>query len=290
VATADSPGLTDPAVTDRQLRRRYNRSKPTNPLSGESRRSTIHVQKGHFGLFGREQAMFERFTDEARRSIICAQEESKALGHDRIGTEHLLLGLFHDDVGGAAVTLQSFGVTLEAARDAVVASVGRGDGPSRGHIPFTPRAKRVLERSLRAALKLDHSYIGSEHLLLGLVDEGEGAAADLFARLAIDPVEARRRARSALAAAPPAGSTLPGPSGPPPSAAYNQANAQARELARQLESVRAAKDAALDEGDVDQAVALRKRERIILAVRSGLLRDITAAETPPAPPAEQPPD
>ncbi|WP_049806935.1 Clp protease N-terminal domain-containing protein [Pseudofrankia inefficax] len=234
--------------------------------------------------------MFERFTDEARRSIICAQEESKALGHDRIGTEHLLLGLFHDDVGGAAVTLQSFGVTLDAARDAVVALVGRGDGPSHGHIPFTPRAKRVLERSLRAALKLDHSYIGSEHLLLGLLDEGEGAAADLFAGLAIDPREARRRARSALAAAPPPGSP-PGPTSPPPFAAYDQANRQARDLARQLETVRAAKDAALDDGDATQAITLRKRERMILAVRAGLLRDIAAAEAPPTPPpAEQPPD
>ncbi len=127
--------------------------------------------------------MFERFTDRARMSIVGAQEEARRLDHNYIGTEHVLLGLLNEREGVAARVLNSFGITLEGARGEVVAIVGPGTekAPS-GHIPFTPRSKKVLELSLREALSLGHNYIGTEHILLGLVREGEGVAAQILVR------------------------------------------------------------------------------------------------------------
>ncbi|MBG0816920.1 Clp protease [Planomonospora sp. ID82291] len=121
--------------------------------------------------------MFERFTDRARRVVVLAQEEARRLGHDHIGTEHVLLGLLSEEGGVAARALQSFGLGLEQVRGDVEEVVGRGSDPPPGHVPFTPRAKKVLELSLREALDLRHTYIGTEHLLLGLIREGEGLAA-----------------------------------------------------------------------------------------------------------------
>jgi ATP-dependent Clp protease ATP-binding subunit ClpC len=127
--------------------------------------------------------MFERFTDRARMSIVGAQEEARHLDHNYIGTEHLLLGLLSEREGVAARVLNSFGLTLEAARAEVVEMIGRGgDTTPSGHIPFTPRSKKVLELSLREALSLGHNYIGTEHILLGLIREGEGVAAQILVR------------------------------------------------------------------------------------------------------------
>jgi len=127
--------------------------------------------------------MFERFTDRARRVIVLAQQESRLLGHGYIGTEHLLLGLLADGGGTAAQALESLGVTLDAAREQVREMVGEGQRQQQGHIPFTPRAKRVLELSLREALNLGDDHIGTEHLLLGLLAEADGVGAQVVARL-----------------------------------------------------------------------------------------------------------
>lgn len=124
--------------------------------------------------------MFERFTDRARRVVVLAQEEARGLSHDYIGTEHLLLGLLGEQEGVAAQALGSLGVDADGVRRAVEERIGRGEEPARGHIPFTPRAKKVLEFSLRVALRFGHNYIGTEHVLLGLVEEGEGVAAQIL--------------------------------------------------------------------------------------------------------------
>ena len=117
--------------------------------------------------------MFERFTDRARRVIVLAQEEARRLEHNYIGTEHLLLGLIHEGDGVAAKAMEMTGIKLEDARLAVTELIGEGEKPVEGHIPFTPRAKRVFELSFREALQLGHNYIGTEHLLLGLLKEGD---------------------------------------------------------------------------------------------------------------------
>ena len=127
--------------------------------------------------------MFERFTDRARRVIVLAQQEARMLSHNYIGTEHLLLGLLADGGGTAASALESLGVTLDAAREQVREIIGEGQQSQQGHIPFTPRAKRVLELSLREALNLGDDHIGTEHLLLGLLAEGDGVGAQIVARL-----------------------------------------------------------------------------------------------------------
>ena len=121
--------------------------------------------------------MFERFTDRARRVVVLAQEEARLLNHNYIGTEHILLGLIHEGEGVAAKALESLGISLEAVRNQVEEIIGQGGSSPSGHIPFTPRAKKVLELSLREALQLGHNYIGTEHILLGLIREGEGVAA-----------------------------------------------------------------------------------------------------------------
>ena len=130
--------------------------------------------------------MFERFSDRARRVVVLAQDEAKALNHNYIGTEHLLLGLVSEGEGVAAKALTSLGISLEAVRAQVEEIIGRGTTTPTGHIPFTPRAKKVLELSLREALQMNHSYIGTEHLLLGLIREGEGVAAQVLIRLGAD--------------------------------------------------------------------------------------------------------
>ena len=134
--------------------------------------------------------MFERFTDRARRVVVLAQEEARLLNHNYIGTEHLLLGLIHEGEGVAAKTLEALGVGLEAVRSQVNDMVGSGEHRSKeGHIPFTPRAKKVLELSLREAIDLSHNYIGTEHVLLGLIREHDGVAAKVLAQLGVDPQE-----------------------------------------------------------------------------------------------------
>ena len=124
--------------------------------------------------------MFERFTDRARRVVVLAQEEARMLNHNYIGTEHILLGLIHEGEGVAAKALDSLNINLDAVRQQVEEIIGQGQAAPTGHIPFTPRAKKVLELSLREALQLGHNYIGTEHILLGLIREGEGLAAKIM--------------------------------------------------------------------------------------------------------------
>src|SRR6186713_3152700 len=130
--------------------------------------------------------MFERFTDRARRVVVLAQEEAKMLNHNYIGTEHILLGLIHEGEGVAAKALESLNISLDAVREQVQDIIGQGQQQPTGHIPFTPRAKKVLELSLREALQLGHNYIGTEHILLGLIREGEGVAAQVLVKLGAD--------------------------------------------------------------------------------------------------------
>ena len=130
--------------------------------------------------------MFERFTDRARRVVVLAQEEARMLNHNYIGTEHILLGLIHEGEGVAAKALESLGISLEAVRQQVEEIIGQGQQAPSGHIPFTPRAKKVLELSLREALQLGHNYIGTEHILLGLIREGDGVAAQVLVKLGAD--------------------------------------------------------------------------------------------------------
>jgi ATP-dependent Clp protease ATP-binding subunit ClpC len=130
--------------------------------------------------------MFERFTDRARRVVVLAQEEARMLNHNYIGTEHILLGLIHEGEGVAAKALESLGISLEGVREQVEEIIGQGQTAPAGHIPFTPRAKKVLELSLREALQLGHNYIGTEHILLGLIREGEGVAAQVLQKLGAD--------------------------------------------------------------------------------------------------------
>ena len=130
--------------------------------------------------------MFERFTDRARRVVVLAQEEARMLNHNYIGTEHILLGLIHEGEGVAAKALDSLNINLDAVRQQVEEIIGQGQAAPTGHIPFTPRAKKVLELSLREALQLGHNYIGTEHILLGLIREGEGVAAQVLQKLGAD--------------------------------------------------------------------------------------------------------
>ena len=130
--------------------------------------------------------MFERFTDRARRVIVLAQEEARELNHNYMGTEHILLGLIKEGEGVAAKALESMGINLDDVRREVIDIIGHGTQPVTGHIPFTPRAKKVLELSLREGLQMGHKYIGTEFLLLGLIREGDGVAAQVLIKLGAD--------------------------------------------------------------------------------------------------------
>jgi ATP-dependent Clp protease ATP-binding subunit ClpC len=157
----------------------------------------MRIGLGRFECFTdgsvRSDKMYERLTDRARRVVVLAQEEARMLNHNYIGTEHILLGLIREGAGVAAKALESLGMSLEAVRQQVEEIIGRGQrGPS-GHIPFTPRAKTVLELSLREALRLGDNHIGTEHILLALTEEAEGGAAQVLARFGADPVSIRRQ-------------------------------------------------------------------------------------------------
>ncbi len=137
--------------------------------------------------------MFKTFTDRAWQVVVLAQEEARMLNHDHIGTEHILLGLIREGEGVAAKALALRGVSLEAVREQAGEIIGQGPPVPPGHIPFTPRAKKTLELSLREALQLRHNYIGTEHILLGLIREGEGAAAQVLVKLGVDPNRVRQQ-------------------------------------------------------------------------------------------------
>jgi hypothetical protein len=146
--------------------------------------------------------MFERFTDRARRVIVLAQEEARLLDHDYIGTEHILLGLIREREGVAAQALESLGISLEAVRAEVEQVIGRGQTTPGPQIPFTPRSKKVLELSLREARSLGHDYIGTEHILLGLIREGEGVAAQVLVELGADLSRVRQQVIELLSGEP----------------------------------------------------------------------------------------
>jgi ATP-dependent Clp protease ATP-binding subunit ClpA len=203
--------------------------------------------------------MFERFTDRARRVVVLAQEEARLLNHTYVGTEHLLLGLIHEAEGVAAKALELLGIRLEAVRAQVEQIVGRGQRASTGHIPFTPRAKQVLELSLREAKQLGHDYIGTEHILLGLIREGEGVAAHVLVKLGADLSRARGQVIGLLSG----------------DAGTEEAAARTRlvrmtvpddllEAQEQFAQVRREKEAAIDAEDFDRAAALRDKEQQLL--------------------------
>jgi excisionase family DNA binding protein len=174
-------------------------------LFGRMRRDLLVPRKQRSG-----GDRFDRFTQRARRVLVLAQEEAVRLSHDRIGTEHLLLGLIIEGEGVGARALANLGVDLDAARDAVEAVVGRGERPVAGEIPLTPRAKKVLELGVEEANRLRHDYIGTEHLLLGLVREGEGIGANVLINLGVSLDAARAEVKRVLTRA--TGHDEPGPS------------------------------------------------------------------------------
>jgi ATP-dependent Clp protease ATP-binding subunit ClpC len=142
--------------------------------------------------------MYERFTERARRVVVLAQEEARMLGHDYIGIEHILLGLIGEGEGVAAKALESLGISLETVRQQVEEIIGQGRRAPSGHIPFTAPAKEVLELSLREALQLGHNYIGTQHILLGLIGEGEGVAAQVLVKLGADHNRVRQQVNQLL--------------------------------------------------------------------------------------------
>jgi ATP-dependent Clp protease ATP-binding subunit ClpA len=215
--------------------------------------------------------MFERFTDRARRVVVLAQEEARLLNHNYIGTEHLLLGLAHEGQGVAPKALESLGISLEAVRAQVEEIIGRGQEAPSGHIPFTPRAKKVLELSLREAKQLGHNYIGTEHILLGLIREGEGVAAQVLVKLGGDLSRVRQQVIQLLS----------GSAGGPEATAGMRPVAMPvpedlREASEQLAEVRRQKEAAIQAQDFDRAAALRDAEEELLAGLAEREREWTA--------------
>jgi ATP-dependent Clp protease ATP-binding subunit ClpA len=203
--------------------------------------------------------MFERFTDRARRVVVLAQEEARLLNHNYVGTEHLLLGLIHEAEGVAAKALESLGIRLEVVRAQVEQIVGQGQQAPTGHIPFTPRAKKVLELSLREAKQLGHDYIGTEHILLGLLREGEGVAAHVLVKLGADLSRARGQVIGLLS----------GDAGTEEAATRTRlvrmtVPEELREAQEQFAQVRRDKEAAIDAEDFDRAAGLRDKEQQLL--------------------------
>ena len=189
--------------------------------------------------------MFERFTERARQVVVYAQDEARALKHNYIGTEHLLLGLLREEEGPAARVLEGLDITVEETRAQVVRIIGEGDESPGGQIPFTPRARKVLELSLREALALGHRYIGTEHVLLGLVRVDEGVAARILLDFDADAEKVRAVTLRSLG--------LPQRRLDP-------------ELRAGIERVRAEKEEALARGDEEQAAALEATERVLRRV------------------------
>ncbi len=246
--------------------------------------------------------MFERFTDRARRVVVLAQEEARMLNHNYIGTEHILLGLIHEGEGVAAKALESLGIELTAVRLQVEAIIGRGLESGSGHIPFTPRAKKVLELSLREALQLGHNYIGTEHLLLGLIREGDGVAAQVLTDLGADLSRVRQRVIQTLHGYQ---GTRPAPIGGPlpdlPAGGERRAlallrtrlsefdarlsaieqrvgtGADTRDLDEQIDRLRRDKEAAVTAQEYEQAAALRDEEKRLLEEKSARQQEWEAA-------------
>jgi ATP-dependent Clp protease ATP-binding subunit ClpC len=180
--------------------------------------------------------MFERFTDRARRVVVLAQEEARRLNHNYIGTEHILLGLLSEGEGVAAKALEELGIGLDAIRQQVVEIIGRGAQFPGGHIPFTPRAKKVLELSLRESLQLGHEYIGTEHILLGLIREGEGVAAQVLTRLGVTKDRVQHQVMKLLRELP-ASERMPGGEPVSRSTARVGSRAQLDEIMQRLDTI-----------------------------------------------------
>jgi ATP-dependent Clp protease ATP-binding subunit ClpA len=233
------------------------------------------------------RSMFERFTDRARRVVVLAQEEARMLNHNHIGTEHILLGLIHEGDGVGARALESLGISLVAVRQQVEEIIGRGQQTPSGHIPFTPRAKKVLELSLREAKEFGHSYIGTEHILLGLIHEGDSMAARLLVKLGADLDRTRQEVVQVLHGR--AGEDVTGAGSPLPGDALTGADSLERRLAaierwvglrpepddldQEIARVRREKEAAIDGQDFEAAARLRTQERQLLAARAGRERE-----------------
>jgi prophage maintenance system killer protein len=193
------------SVTDR-LRSRIRPLATGRPTAGAETTVTDSdlggfMPHGHGVLTteGRSGGMFERFTDRARRATVLAQEEARLLNHAYIGTEHILLGLIREGDGVAAKAIEGLGLSIESVRAQVEGIVGKGVRPPSGHVPFTPRSKKVLELALRESIQLGHNYIGTEHILLGLIREGAGVAAQVMVKLGVGLDAARASVREILA-------------------------------------------------------------------------------------------
>jgi prophage maintenance system killer protein len=243
------------SVREAQIRRGSARL-----LSERLRRATMRVQP---------TGRLRRFTDRARQAVRLAQEEALLLRHGHVGTEHLLLGLVYEGEGVAAQVLESLEISLEEVRARVEEIIGRGQDPPADHVLFTPQAKKVLELSLREALALGHHYVGTEHLLLGLLEEGESTAAQVLATLGADHARVRERVLAVL------------------TGECEQADPQIQlirmalpddvlDAAQQLAQVRRQKQAAFDAGDLDAAAAWRDRERQLMGGRLRLKDRMTA--------------
>ena len=194
--------------------------------------------------------MFERFTERARQVVVLAQDEARALKHNYIGTEHILLGLLREEEGLAARVLESLDITVEEVRAQVARIVGQGDEVTTGQIPFTPRAKKVLELALREGLSLGHSYIGTEHILLGLVRENEGVAARILLDFDADAEKIRNGVIRMLSGG---REVKPLPASPP----------VAVEVIVELERLRQEKEVAIEAQRFEEAAGLRNRERVL---------------------------
>jgi len=246
--------------------------------------------------------MFERFTDRARQVVVLAQEEARNLHHNYIGTEHILLGLLHEGRGIAAQALTTLGIDQEAVRQRVIEIVGRGDQNPAGHIPFTPRAKKVLQLALREALQFGHNYIGTEHILLGLLREGDGVAAQALTVMGAELDRVRREVTDLLGQQPgradlPPGTSVPGKAGRGTRKALARVinrldgielrlsalekrvgtGPDLHDLDGQLSQVRQDKEAAIDAQDFERAAVLRDQEQELAAERAARRDDWASA-------------
>ena len=223
--------------------------RPRRPLTEKIKMATRRTQP---------RGMFRRFTDRARRAVHLAREEALLLRHDHVGTEHLLLGLLYEGEGVAAHVLESLGISREDVRGQVDEIIGHGQSPPQGDIPFTPAARRALRLALQESLQLGHRYIGTEHVLLGLLREAEGVAAQVLTRLGADHARVRDRTLDLLAG-------RRGQADPQADPAAPAVPADLARVTEQLAQLRRQRQAALDAGDLDAAAALRDRERQLLA-------------------------
>ena len=248
--------------------------------------------------------MFERFTNQSRRVVVLAQEEARMLDHNYIGTEHLLLGLLHEGRGSAARALEAMDVTLQAVRDQVIEIIGRGQAQRSGHIPFTPRAKKSLELSLREALQLGDGYIGTGHLLLGLIHQGDNVAVKILGSLGADLKDLRARVTEELRGNPEEGQDVPAAERERQQqlkvylrgevkglldtiddrlsaierrlGIRHSVSAVQRGLEVRIAQVRRDKEAAIDVQDFEQAVALRDAEKQLIEEQARVEQETAA--------------